>query len=176
MKYLYYVLAIICLFALIGCNNGEEVGVAPDKDTEAIALRNEDAYYEVVDNPLSPEYKAKEQAKYDKALKELVIKDIVVGDGQEVKSGDTVKVKYTGKLDNGKIFDSTEKSETKAPVSFPIGEGKVIKGWDLGLVGMKVGGKRHLDIPPLFGYGEQDAGPIPANSTLHFDIELVGIE
>lgn len=176
MKYLYYVLAIICLFALIGCNNGEEVGVAPDKDTEAVAIRNEDAFYEVVDNPLSLEYKAKEKAKYDKAMKELVIKDEVVGDGEEVKSGDTVKVRYTGKLENGRIFDTTKKAEGNNPVSFPIGEGKVIKGWDLGIVGMKVGGKRHLEIPPYFGYGDKDAGPIPANSKLYFDVELVGIE
>ena len=92
-----------------------------------------------------------------------------------MKDGDTVKVHYTGRLDDGKVFDTSLKNE-KEPFSVKVGAGMVIKGWDLGLVGMKVGGKRLLTIPPELGYGDHPAGPIPANSTLHFEVELISID
>ena len=175
MKYLGYILLIVMAFVIMGCNEQAKEGTEPSKDTEAVIVRNEDAYYEVTDNPLDPEYKAKEKAKMDALIKELVIKDEKVGEGEAVKDGDTVKVHYTGSLDNGKVFDTSLKGENPQPFSFKVGSGMVIKGWDLGLVGMKVGGKRHLDIPAGLGYGDQHAGPIPPNSILHFDIELLGI-
>jgi FKBP-type peptidyl-prolyl cis-trans isomerase FkpA len=84
-------------------------------------------------------------------------------------------VHYTGWLTSGKKFDS---SVGGAPFSFPLGGGQVIKGWDEGVAGMKVGGKRQLRIPPALGYGEQGTpgGPIPPNATLIFDVQLVGIQ
>jgi peptidylprolyl isomerase len=107
-------------------------------------------------------------------LKELQITDEAVGDGQEAKKGDTVTVNYIGTLQDGTKFDSSY--DRNQPFSFPIGAGQVIKGWDLGVVGMKVGGKRKLVIPPDLAYGNQQQGSIPANSTLTFEIELVSIK
>jgi len=103
----------------------------------------------------------------------LKIEDLKVGTGAAVKSGDTITVNYVGRLQNGKVFDSSYTRHQ--PFTTVIGTGQVIKGWDEGLIGMKVGGKRRLTIPPDLGYGEQAAGTIPPNSTLIFDIELLGI-
>jgi FKBP-type peptidyl-prolyl cis-trans isomerase len=102
----------------------------------------------------------------------LKIEDIVVGTGAEAKAGDTVTVDYTGWLTNGTKFDS---SIGKTPLVFVLGVGQVIKGWDQGVVGMKVGGKRTLTIPPDLAYGAQGAGNgvIPSNATLVFDVELL---
>jgi len=102
----------------------------------------------------------------------LVVQDEVVGTGAEARTGDMVSVHYTGKLQNGTVFDT---SVGKSPIEFTLGGGYVIPGWDQGLVGMKVGGKRLLIIPPSLGYGGQDYGPIPANSTLIFEVELVKV-
>ena len=100
--------------------------------------------------------------------------DVVVGKGAVAKKGDYVTVEYTGKLTNGKQFDS---SVGRAPFSFMLGAGQVIKGWDLGVAGMKVGGKRKLTIPSTLGYGAAGAGAdIPPNATLVFDVELKSID
>lgn len=108
-------------------------------------------------------------------MEELKKEDIVVGKGSEVKDGDTVSVNYKGTLVDGKEFDNSYKRGQ--PFEFKVGEGRVIKGWDLGLVGMKVGGKRKLTIPSELGYGERGAGAdIPPNSTLIFEIELLEIK
>jgi FKBP-type peptidyl-prolyl cis-trans isomerase len=105
----------------------------------------------------------------------LDIKDVVVGKGPAAKAGDKVKVHYTGTLTNGTEFDSSRKRNQ--PFEFTLGKGMVIKGWDQGVAGMKVGGKRKLTIPPSLGYGARGAGgSIPPNSTLLFDVELVEIE
>lgn len=104
----------------------------------------------------------------------LKIEDIKVGEGKEVKSGDTVVINYIGTLTDGKKFDSSY--DHGQPFETQIGVGHVIKGWDLGVVGMKVGGKRRLTIPPDLGYGQQAVGPIPANSTLIFEVELVDVK
>jgi peptidylprolyl isomerase len=103
----------------------------------------------------------------------LRITDLVVGDGAEAVSGQTVVVNYRGTLANGTEFDS---SYGRGPFSFPLGGGRVIQGWDEGVAGMKVGGKRKLVIPPDLAYGERGAGGvIPANATLTFEVELLRI-
>ncbi len=107
------------------------------------------------------------------ALTDLVIEDLVEGQGQEAKAGDVVAVHYTGWLLDGTKFDSS--LDGGHPYQFVLGQGTVIEGWDRGLVGMKVGGKRKLTIPPQFGYGDQPVGPIPAGSTLVFEVELISI-
>ena len=104
----------------------------------------------------------------------LRITDITVGDGPEAKAGQTVVVNYRGTLENGKEFDS---SYGRGPFSFPLGAGRVIQGWDEGVAGMQVGGKRKLVIPPDLGYGQRGAGGvIPPNATLIFEVELLEIK
>lgn len=110
----------------------------------------------------------------DSQNQQLQVKDIEVGTGKEVKSGDTVVINYTGTLENGTKFDSSY--DHGKPFETQIGVGKVIKGWDLGVVGMKVGGKRKLVIPPSLGYGDQAIGNIPPNSTLLFEVELMDVK
>jgi FKBP-type peptidyl-prolyl cis-trans isomerase len=106
----------------------------------------------------------------------LKYEDLKVGTGKEAKSGDTVEVHYTGTLKNGKKFDSSK--DRGQPFSFKLGAGMVIKGWDEGVAGMKVGGTRKLIIPPDLAYGERGAGRglIPPNAELTFEVELLGIK
>jgi peptidylprolyl isomerase len=101
----------------------------------------------------------------------LTIIDTAKGTGAKV--GDTVLVHYTGTLDDGTKFDSSR--DRGEPIQLRLGEGRVIKGWEEGLVGMNVGDKRVLIIPANLAYGDKQRGPIPPNSTLTFDLELVGI-
>ncbi|MDH3353785.1 MAG: FKBP-type peptidyl-prolyl cis-trans isomerase [Chromatiales bacterium] len=105
----------------------------------------------------------------------LEIKDLKKGEGQVAKSGDTVSVHYTGWLLNGTKFDSSV--DRDKPFEFELGAGRVIKGWEQGVAGMHVGGKRELTIPPELAYGKRAVGGglIPANSTLKFEIELLAI-
>jgi FKBP-type peptidyl-prolyl cis-trans isomerase len=100
--------------------------------------------------------------------------DIVVGSGAPAVAGSTVKVHYSGFLTTGQKFDSSR--DRGEPFSFPLGAGQVIKGWDEGVAGMKVGGQRQLRIPPQLGYGSAGAGgAIPPNATLIFDVELLEV-
>ena len=109
-----------------------------------------------------------------KGTPQVKIEDVQVGTGAEAVPGKRVTVNYTGKLENGKVFDS---SVGKQPFTFDLGAGQVIAGWDQGVKGMKVGGKRILTIPPELGYGAQGAaGVIPPNATLIFEVELLDVK
>ena len=105
----------------------------------------------------------------------LVYEDVKVGKGAVAKAGQEVSVHYTGWLTNGKKFDSSK--DRNEPFAFHLGAGEVIPGWDEGVQGMKVGGVRKLTIPSKLGYGERGAGAdIPPNSTLIFEVELLGVK
>jgi FKBP-type peptidyl-prolyl cis-trans isomerase FkpA len=104
----------------------------------------------------------------------LVIEEINLGEGAEAKAGQMVSVHYSGYLTNGNKFDSSV--DRNEPFDFPLGRGHVIRGWDEGVAGMKVGGKRKLTIPADLGYGARGAGGvIPPNATLVFDVELLAV-
>jgi FKBP-type peptidyl-prolyl cis-trans isomerase FkpA len=121
------------------------------------------------------EAQASQAAGTDSALGELKISDQVLGEGAEAVAGKAVSVHYTGRLLTGRKFDSS--LDRGQPFRFNLGAGQVIQGWDVGVAGMKVGGKRQLTIPPHMGYGAAGAGGvIPPNATLVFDVELLGVE
>jgi FKBP-type peptidyl-prolyl cis-trans isomerase len=123
--------------------------------------------------PPPSDYKPAEATPLPPGPDKLQIVDEKVGTGPEAKKGDTVKVHYTGTLMNGKEFDS---SRGKEPFQFELGKGAVIKGWDEGVPGMKVGGKRKLTIPWQLAYGEKGSGDkIPPKAALKFDVELIEI-
>ena len=105
----------------------------------------------------------------------LIIEDLVVGEGTEAQDYNKVVVNYTGELEDGTVFDSSL-NPGREPFTFTLGVGSVIKGWDLGVKGMKVGGKRKLTIPPELGYGERNTSVIPPNSTLIFEVDLLEVE
>lgn len=106
----------------------------------------------------------------------LLIEDLIVGDGAEAKDYNKVVVNYTGKLEDGSVFDSSL-NPGRSPFTFTLGAGSVIKGWDQGLKNMKVGGKRKLTIPPDLAYGTNGAGnAVPPNATLIFEVELLEVE
>jgi FKBP-type peptidyl-prolyl cis-trans isomerase len=106
-------------------------------------------------------------------LKQITVEETKTGTGEEVKSGDVICIDYKGTLLDGKVFDESYKRGQ--PFVTQIGVGQVIPGWDIGIVGLKEGGKRKLTIPAEFAYGARATGSIPANSTLIFEVELVKI-
>lgn len=110
----------------------------------------------------------------DGTLERMIIDDIKIGNGAEATNGATVSVHYAGNLQSGEEFDNSRKRGQA--FQFTVGSGQVIKGWDEGVVGMKVGGERILVIPPEMAYGENGIGPIPPNATLVFKIELLNVK
>ena len=115
-------------------------------------------------------------SKDDKVMDgELIIEDIIVGEGTEAVKHSIVTVNYTGWLEDGSKFDSSL-NPGREPFRFTVGAGQVIQVWDQGIPGMKIGGKRKLTIPPSMGYGNRDNGPIPANSVLIFEVDLLVVE
>jgi FKBP-type peptidyl-prolyl cis-trans isomerase FkpA len=103
----------------------------------------------------------------------IQIEELQEGQGDEAKSGDTVDIHYTGSFPEGEVFDS---SKGRSPLTFRLGSGGVIQGFDMAVMGMKVGGKRRATIPPEYGYGSRGAGGvIPPNATLVFEVELIRI-
>lgn len=125
-----------------------------------------------VAEPAGGDFKPAEAAPVDPGPAQLEIHDDVVGKGAEAKAGDVVRVHYTGTLMSGVKFDSSR--DRGRPFDFKLGTGAVIKGWDQGVLGMKVGGHRRLVIPEVLGYGESGSPPnIPAKAGLKFDIELL---
>ena len=106
----------------------------------------------------------------------LIIENLVIGEGAEAQDYNKVVVNYTGTLEDGSVFDSSLNPD-REPFTFTLGVGSVIKGWDLGVKGMKVGGKRKLTIPSDLGYGDKGAGKvIPPGATLIFEVELLEVE
>jgi len=108
----------------------------------------------------------------DTTQEQLVVQDEVIGTGATAMLGDIITVNYTGKLQNGTVFDT---SIGRGPFQFILGAGQVIPGWEQGIQGMKVGGKRLLIVPPHLAYGSDAYGPIPSNSTLVFEVTLVSV-
>ncbi len=138
--------------------------------TSACTKKTEEAKTETAQTTAAPATSAQTTATEVKV--EMI--DSVVGKGSEAVSGKTVTVHYTGTLKDGTKFDSS--LDRKEPFTFSLGAGQVIKGWDQGIVGMKVGGKRKLTIPAELAYGPNAVGSIPANSTLVFDVELLEVK
>jgi peptidylprolyl isomerase len=151
------------------------------KDKEAAATPAPAATEAPTEAPTEAAAPAATKPKVDvpkgKAPTKLVIKDIKKGTGPAVQDGQTASVQYVGVLyDNGKQFDASWDRGAE-PFAFPLGQGQVIPGWDQGVKGMKVGGRRELIIPPDLGYGAQGAGAdIPPNATLIFVVDLVGVQ
>jgi FKBP-type peptidyl-prolyl cis-trans isomerase FkpA len=129
----------------------------------------------VPDEPTS-NYKPAQAPPLPPGPTKLEVEELTVGTGRVANAGDTVHVQYTGTLTNGKKFDSSY-DHGGDPFKFTISKGEVIKGWDEGVVGMKVGGKRRLRIPSDLGYGEKGSPPdIPPGAGLVFEVELVSID
>ena len=146
--------------ALVGC---QESG--PDQSDLPPGYRVADRYHVSLDVDLE---------EMERRPTGLYVEDLVVGEGARVDSGDVVTVHYTGWLPNGNAFDSSR--ERDQPFEVAIGYGRVIPGWDQGVVGMREGGQRKLVIPPAMAYGQEGRGPIPSNSTLVFEVEVVDVE
>ncbi|KAL2270879.1 hypothetical protein VTJ83DRAFT_250 [Remersonia thermophila] len=161
-------------------NQGEAVAAAADKK-EAKSDKKVQFAKNLEQGPTGPA-KDKLENKADKGDKKglgvkvvqgVTVDDRKVGTGRTAKAGDRVSMRYIGKLENGKVFDANKKG---APFSFKLGKGEVIKGWDIGIVGMAVGGERRLTIPAHLAYGSRSMPGIPANSKLIFDVKLLEIK
>lgn len=153
----------------------EEVKVETKKETKKDPKTDKKVQFakNLEQGPTGSEAKKTEKAALGvKVVKGVTVDDRKIGNGRAVKNGDKVGVRYIGKLENGKVFDSNKKGK---PFSFRVGKGEVIKGWEIGLVGMSIGGERRLTIPANLAYGSKGVPGIPPNSTLIFDIKLLEI-
>ncbi len=149
---------------MIESNTQDQTNLQLENETAQEAVKQPEVIKETT-KTMPKEITTKEGLKYT---------DVTVGTGAEAVSGKDVTVHYTGTFTNGNKFDSSV--DRGEPFTFALGAGKVIKGWDIGVAGMKVGGKRQLTIPATLGYGPNDYGPIPGNSTLLFTVELLGVK
>lgn len=150
---------LIASFALIGCGK--------KSDTDAVLSKLESNKTQTVEK--------KDTSMENQAVTELKKEDIVVGSGKEATAGALVTVNYKGTFLDGKVFD-TSLQPGREPFVFQLGAGMVIEGWDVGVAGMKVGGKRKLTIPSDMAYGSRGAGAaIPPNTPLLFEVELLEV-
>jgi len=181
MKYLILTLALLAFTAgSVVASDSTEVKDQPAEKTKA-AEENKPPTDEKKQTAATDEKKADKEKKVEVITTESGLKyiDYVVGEGDEAVKGTTVEVHYTGWLqtekgEKGKKFDSSK--DRGEPFAFPLGGGRVIRGWDEGVAGMKVGGMRELIIPPDLGYGVRGGGDlIPPNSTLIFEVELLKV-
>lgn len=176
MRYLLLALLAVALaLSAIGCSENAQRTEATQVENPQIEAKTQEG-----DKPEEPAGAVKTRSGNIKPSEGFTLsdsglqyKDVKVGSGKPAETGDEVSVLYKGWLDNGKVFDSSALHNNE-PFTFTVGVG-VISGWSEGVRGMKVGGKRELIIPPDLGYGSDDNGPIPANSTLHFTIEVLHI-
>ena len=164
----------LLLVAVIGCpserDEGSDADIA-DRDTAAVPSLEPAAGGGVPPTSMEAEVNDPELTTTESGLK---YKDLVVGTGEEAGPGGVAVVHYTGWLVDGTKFDSS--LDRGQPFEFPVGGGRVIKGWDEGVAGMKVGGKRRLVIPSDLGYGPRGTGPIPPDATLIFEVELLEVK
>ena len=157
-------------------NKGEAVAAEEKKDTTPKSDKKVQFAKNLEQGPTGSAEKAKtadSKATGVKVVSGVTVDDRKLGAGRTAKNGDKVSMRYIGKLNNGKVFDSNKKG---TPFSFKIGKGEVIKGWDIGIAGMSVGGERRLTIPAHLAYGSRGQPGIPANSTLVFDVKLLEIK
>ncbi|MBI4158338.1 MAG: FKBP-type peptidyl-prolyl cis-trans isomerase [Candidatus Yanofskybacteria bacterium] len=167
-----FIFVVLILFVVITVwfvvQKTREVGIRTPKES----LSDPTGQASDVVNSLDSNEVVNEPIRYDNGL---TVQDVVVGTGKTAENGDTLSAHYIGKLENGTVFD--ESYGRGQPIQFVLGAGQLIQGWELGLVGMKEGGKRRLVIPPELGYGTQGAGgAIPPNATLFFEIELMSVQ
>ncbi|MBP7859876.1 FKBP-type peptidyl-prolyl cis-trans isomerase [Patescibacteria group bacterium] len=166
---LFFVLAgVLIIYSL---SNKEDISMSRPQEIKNLSTQVE----QKIMNPTPTPTTAQIDEKVTGGITKLMIEDTKVGTGDEVKQGDKIKVHYTGTLFDGTKFDSSK--DRNQPFDVQIGVGQVIKGWDEGIIGMKVGGRRKLTIPYYMAYGEQGAGngAIPPYATLIFDVELLEI-
>ena len=165
MSRLTYGLAALVIIALVGCQQGKSGESTPSPSTSPTPQRPA--------QPATPQATAAREVTTPSGLK---YQDLVVGNGAMAEGGSPVEVNYTGWLTDGTKFDSSL-DPGRTPLPFTIGAGMVIRGWDEGVKGMRVGGKRKLTIPADLAYGERGYPPvIPANSTLVFEVEFVSVK
>lgn len=167
-------LMLATLVAVLGCSGTTEE--TAEQTETADSAQTQDSTTDSAEEPSATADAAVPPAPQGMTdVTELKVEDLTVGTGDEAVAGKTVTVHYTGWLVDGTMFDSSVTSGQ--PFQFVLGQGYVIPGWDQGVAGMKVGGKRRLTIPPALGYGEAGAGGvIPPNATLVFDVELLAVQ